>query len=230
MAILLNLVERIRRLVINAGRRRAGHFLPRRWSNRELKRCAKAFDGDVVNVSGWQDRDKEGSFYRDYFANARSYSITNYKGSTEMSDGSENSIYLDLEADLPSDLERRFDVVYCHTILEHIFNVQRAMENICRLSKDIVIQVVPFMQEEHYSKSIFGDYWRFTPLGIKKLFEEQGLELVYLSSNDNPWYPTYLFAVGSRNPEKWKSLFAGEYNWESRLARMTYHYPGNHFW
>jgi len=53
--------------------------LPRLWSNRELERIAPLFTGDVVNVSAWQDQDKEGRRYRDYFRSARSYTLTNYE-------------------------------------------------------------------------------------------------------------------------------------------------------
>ena len=53
--------------------------LPRIWSNNELKKIAPLFEGDVVNVSGWQDKDKEGDEYKNYFKNKKSYTITNYK-------------------------------------------------------------------------------------------------------------------------------------------------------
>lgn len=40
------------------------HIIVRKWSNRVLERLAPAFSGEVVNVSGWDDRDKEGKCYR----------------------------------------------------------------------------------------------------------------------------------------------------------------------
>ena len=46
---------------------------PRIWSNRELERYAGLFKGRVVNVSAWEDKDKEGRRYRDYFSNAEAY-------------------------------------------------------------------------------------------------------------------------------------------------------------
>ena len=85
--------------------------LPRVWSNRELKKFAHLFEGDVVNVSGWQDKDKEGDEYRNYFTKKRSYTITNYKTEARGFQGRVGEIFLDLEQDLPEDLKGKFDVV-----------------------------------------------------------------------------------------------------------------------
>ncbi len=106
------------RKLTNAARRRCLHDLnPRRWSNTELLRLAAHCPGDVVNVSGWKDQDKQGRHYQDYFSNARSYSITNFAGSGEVGDGAEGSLYFDLEGELPESLQNRFDSALCHTVL-----------------------------------------------------------------------------------------------------------------
>ena len=57
----------------------------RKWSNRELKELAPHFSGDVVNVSAWEDQGKEGRRYKEYFANATSYHLTNVGGHRTMS-------------------------------------------------------------------------------------------------------------------------------------------------
>ena len=54
--------------------------IARIWSNREIKRLAPLFTGDVINVSAWDDRDKEARHYNDYFSKASRYYYTNYKG------------------------------------------------------------------------------------------------------------------------------------------------------
>lgn len=51
---------------------------PRVWSNQELKKFGFIFQGDIVNISGWKDMDKEGNRYKEYFKNAKSYQISNY--------------------------------------------------------------------------------------------------------------------------------------------------------
>ena len=180
------------------------HRLPRVWSNRELARVAHLFQGDVVNVSAWKDIDKEGRHYRDYFVNAESYTLTNYAADTKGLQGYANEIFLDLEQPLPEDLTERFDVVFNHTTLEHIFDVQTAFANLCRMTRDIVILVVPFLQQYHSS---YGDYWRFSPLVIKRLFEAQGLEVVYQSFNSHAASSVYVFTVASKSPQRWRDEF-----------------------
>lgn len=176
--------------------------LPRIWSNRELKKFAHLFSGDVANVSGWQDQDKEGKSYKEYFSNAQSYTITNYKTEARGFQGSEGEIFLDLEKDLPQELVGKFDVVFNHTVLEHIFEVEQAFKNLCLMSKDAVILVVPFMQQMHTD---YGDYWRFTPLAIEKLFQKNGFHLHYSSFNGQPKTSVYLFALGVKDKTKWLS-------------------------
>jgi hypothetical protein len=177
--------------------------LPRVWSNRELKKIAHLFKGDIANVSGWKDIDKEGGFYKDYFSSASSYTITNYKSEAKGFQGFENEIFLDLEADLSEDLQTRFDVVFNHTVLEHVFDVQKAMKNLCLMTRDIVIVIVPFLQVMHGD---YGDFWRFTPLTMEKLFNNNGLEMMSCTFNSHKNASVYLFCVASKNPEQWEVL------------------------
>lgn len=176
--------------------------LARSWSNTELRRIANLFGGDVANVSGWEDRDKEGQLYRSYFSSATSYTVTNFHGQRGFA-GREGEELLDLGAELPAALERRFDVVFNHTTLEHIFEVRRAFANLCRLSRDVVIVVVPFAQQQHETES-FGDYWRFTPTCLRELFAENGLGVVYESESPHADAACYLLFVGARHPERWR--------------------------
>ncbi|GGD02380.1 class I SAM-dependent methyltransferase [Hyunsoonleella pacifica] len=177
--------------------------LPRVWSNRELKKIAHLFEGNVVNVSGWKDIDKEGGFYKDYFTSASSYTITNYKREAKGFQGLDNEIFLDLEADLTKELIGKFDTVFNHTVLEHIFEVRKAIKNLCLLTKDIVIVVVPFLQVMHGD---YGDYWRFTPVTMEKLFEVNGMKMITCTFNSHRNASVYLFCVASKKPEKWKHI------------------------
>jgi len=218
-------LEALRARLFNMGRQACYELSPRRWSNAELRRICGAFEGDVVNVSGWRDEDKDGSTYREYFGNARSYRITNYVGTAKAEDGIEGSVFLDLQGELPADLRGCCDVAFCHTVLEHIHDVPQAMRNIAEMTRDIAVLIVPFMQQEHYTDELYGDYWRFTPLGLKWLFEQNGMKLVWLAGNDNPWYPIYLLAVASRRPGAWTGRF-GERDSSQRLGMTTYIYEG----
>lgn len=176
------------------------YLLARYWSNRELRRVAPKLAGDVVNVSGWDDRDKQGGHYEQYFSAATSYHRTNYGGFRGFQ-GDSGEIKLDLTEDLPEELHGRFDVVFNHTVLEHIFDVNKAFANLCRMSRDAVVIVVPFSQVQHESES-YGDYWRFTPTCLRRLFEVNGMEVIYESESPHRDAAIYLLFVASRQPER----------------------------
>jgi len=180
------------------------------WSNKELKKFAHIFQGNVVNVSGWKDIDKEGRHYKDYFKNARSYSVSNYKSEFRGFQGRNGETFLDLNKNLEKKFINKYDVAFNHTTLEHIYNFKKAFSNLCLMSRDIVIIVVPFLQPMHIAD--YGDYWRFTPLAIKKLFEENGLKLLYLNFNNHKHTSVYIFAIGSKNPKKWKNKIKYKYD------------------
>lgn len=188
----------------------------RTWSNLELKKLAPLFNGDIVNVSGWEDKDKDGGYYKDYFVNATSYFITNF--SQHMPDKA-NEIELDLEKDLPSDLVENFDVVFNHTILEHIFEVKKAYRNMAAMTKDIIITIVPFIQQQHEHET-FKDYWRFTPLALKRLANENNMEVIYENYRREPHEITYVISVASKNPKYWKGKMP-EYEELSEICKWV---------
>ena len=173
------------------------------WSNQELRKFAPKLRGSMVNVSGWRDSDKEGGTYQaNYFTNASEYWITNWKAEARGLQGDlPNEFFLDLEQDLPDELHGKFDVVFNHTTLEHVFDVFKAFENLCDLSSDVIIVVVPFLQEQH---GAYGDYWRFTPWAVKRLFQRFGVTPAYINFNDGKRDAIYLVAVGARQPSSIK--------------------------
>lgn len=178
----------------------------RTWSNDELRRWGPLFEGDVINVSGWHDEDKYGGHYRDYFPQRRSYTISNIGGARGAT-GHPDEIFLDLTADLSEELHRRYDVVFNHTVLEHIYDIRKAVENLCLLSRDLVVVVVPFRQQVHFDAGSFLDYWRPTPFALSTLFGRNGFEVVYCTTNENPVYSIYTFCVATSNPKKWGAVF-----------------------
>lgn len=176
--------------------------LARAWSNEQLRRVAPLFGGRIVNVSAWKDEDKQGGRYEDYFSSADSYHITNFDGDCGFQ-GIDAEIFLDLTGDLPGELSGAFDVVYNHTTLEHIFDVMKAFDNICAMSKDVVVLVLPFAQTQHEA-STWKDYWRFTPSWFREAFRRKGFEVVYLASNQDKNAAVYVFCVAARHPERWR--------------------------
>jgi hypothetical protein len=204
-------------------RREYADLAPRSWSNRELRLFASQFGGDVIHVSGWEDRDKDGGYYRDYFTNSRSYVISNIGGKRGTSAASD--IYLDLEQPVPPELIGKFDVVYNHTTLEHIFDLRGAFSRLCELSRDLVIVVLPFAQVEHWEQGSFLDYWRVTEFALERLFQENAFQALYISSNHNPVHPTYFFAIGTRQPDKWPQIARQGMALKDRLDRAGRYRP-----
>ncbi|MFC1878385.1 hypothetical protein ACFLZW_00590 [Chloroflexota bacterium] len=178
--------------------------VPRIWSNEVLKQISPLFSGDIINVSGWDDRDKQGGKYINYFPNSNNYSISNYYGERGIDDAkSETNYLIDLSTPISDRFYRKYDVVFNHTTLEHVFELNIAIQNLCQMSRDIVIVIVPFIQEIHYTDS-YGDYWRFTPMGLRRAFKDNGLEVIYETYNQHQFTGIYLFFVASRFPTKWQ--------------------------
>ena len=192
--------------------------LARRWSNTELAKFAGWFSGDVVNVSAWRDEDKSGGHYADYFTSKASYTITNYKREARGLQGIPGELFLDLEAPLPPALVGRFDVVFNHTALEHIYELQTAFGNLCAMSRDIVIVVVPWLQPYHGD---YGDYWRISPLAARRMFEANGLTALYISFNEDAFTSVYVFALGSKHPERWRARFPAPISIENPARRVA---------
>lgn len=192
--------------------------LPRIWSNRVLAELAPLFTGDVINVSGWKDCDKENRTYRTYFSKARSYSISNYGGET--GESPDTTYHLDLEKPIPDELKGRFDVVFNHTTLEHIFDIFTAVFNLCALSKDIVIVVVPFIQKTHTTNS-YSDYWRISANGLRELFRKNGFSIVYLESSPYSFASVYHVCVATKNPGSWKATFSSKAAWVNEGEKIA---------
>ena len=169
---------------------------PRIWSNNQLRKFSNKFTGKIVNISAWKDFDKDKKRYKEYFSNADEYYISNwYSNAQGIQENIENQFFLDLESELDKNLENNFDVVFNHTCLEHIYNFNLAFKNLCKMSKSVVIIVVPFLQEQHFSQQV-KDYWRFTPTAIKRMFEENNFKLSYVNFNDHKDESIYIFAIG----------------------------------
>jgi hypothetical protein len=190
--------------IVGLGHGRRAFRNPRIWSNRELAKFAGMFSGDVVNVSAWRDEDKEGRLYKSYFTQASGYYTTNFGTEQGTLTPSATEQFLDLEQPLPAELAQRYAVVFNHTVLEHVYDFQSAFRNLCDLSSDIVIVILPWLQEMHTN---YGDYWRFSPQAVSRLFADNGFTTLHLSWSDAVNSSVYVFAIASRRPEAWISRF-----------------------
>lgn len=181
--------------------------IARVWSNEQLRLIAPHCGGIVANVSAGEDVDKQGSHYRDYFTSAEEYWMTNFgEGKYRGFEGRDREILLDLTEDLPGDLKRRFDTVFNHTTMEHVFEVNKAFHNLCLMTRDLVVVVVPFCQIQHENLG-YEDFWRFTPTCLRRLFSKEGMTVVYEAANNDFNAAVYILMVASKTPQKWLNVF-----------------------
>lgn len=82
----------------------------------------------------------------------------------------------------------RFDVVICEQVIEHVPDPQRAAENLrglCVPGGQVIVST-PFLVRVHALPMYgMGDYWRFTPRGLRTLLERAGLEVDAVGSWGN---------------------------------------------
>jgi SAM-dependent methyltransferase len=91
-----------------------------------------------------------------------------------------NLAYPEFDLCAPLQEERRFDVVICEQVLEHVVDPCAAAANLRRLCAEggHVIVSTPFLVKVHELPAYaMFDYWRFTPRGLRLLLEGAGLEV-----------------------------------------------------
>lgn len=131
--------------------------------NRELDSLFRALppqEHDAVEVSG----DIRGDYAW------RSYVSTGYPG-------------LDL-CDRGLEPAATFSIVICEQVLEHVADPDTAVLNLkkmCRPGGRIVVST-PFLVKIHGHP---GDYWRFTPQGLRGLLEKAGLRVEWVHTWGN---------------------------------------------
>jgi SAM-dependent methyltransferase len=78
----------------------------------------------------------------------------------------------------------QYDVVLCEQVLEHVVNPLVAVDTLKRLCRPggHIFVGTPFLVRLHDHP---GDYWRFTPDGMRVLLESQGLQPQWIRSWGN---------------------------------------------
>lgn len=81
-------------------------------------------------------------------------------------------------------VENSFDSVLCTEVLEHVPDPGIVLKEIRRVLRPggAAVFTVPFVGELH---QVPYDFWRFTPYGLKKLFQDNGLEIETIRSRGN---------------------------------------------
>lgn len=90
-----------------------------------------------------------------------------------------------------------FDVVYSNNVFEHLQDPFVAAKNLWRMcmTGGLILTIVPFSQRFHESPD---DYFRYTPRGVERLFQNAGSVVVHESGYDiigrtNNWQGSGLY-------------------------------------
>jgi hypothetical protein len=180
----------------------------RHWSNDELKYCISYLDNyeSVINISGWKDEDKEGDFYKNYFLNAKIYHISNFPNDHAKGIMDINDIKIDLSKKIDISLHNKYNIVFNHTVLEHVEDPVFAFSEMSNLTNDLMITVIPWVQQLHFIENQFGDFYRFSPMLMRKLYLDNGFTILYENFMPNFANECYLIYVGTKKINNHKSF------------------------
>jgi hypothetical protein len=96
--------------------------------------------------------------------------------------------YPDFDLCAPITTSKRYDVVICEQVLEHVvdpFLAGQHLFELCRPGGQVIVST-PFLVKQH-ELPLYGmlDYWRFTPRGLRTLLERAGLEVDHVGTWGN---------------------------------------------
>lgn len=113
-----------------------------------------------------------------------------------------DSVELDLTVDnLDPDFLGKFDTIICTNVLNFIFDIQVASENLMKMLKPggkAIITVSGLSARSNYDYSRWGDFWRMSDLGLMRLFAKNK---IIVSENFGNFYSAVHFLNGSAAEE-----------------------------
>jgi len=118
------------------------------------------------------------------------YSVAEYfeKNSNEVIISDINPKFGHKLIDITKKIPKRFDIIICFNILEHVFEFQKGVKNLYKaLNKEGKLMVLvpafyPLHDEPH-------DYWRFTEHSLRKLFSMFGeINIDYYGKREFPFF------------------------------------------
>lgn len=91
-------------------------------------------------------------------------------------------------------VEKNFKLLYCHSVLEHIFDVKQFLSNMFKIleSGGRLYINVPFV---YYDHEIPNDYCRYTRYALRRFITQAGFDIVSLTPNSNAFEGAGSFLV-----------------------------------
>jgi len=160
----------------------------RKHTNKMLRQhCAALPVRTVLDVgAGPEHEDKEGRAYREYFPSAERHTLD-----FRITADDPNHYTCDLHD--TSGIANRFDLILCMNVLEHVRNPFVVADNLKTLlnPQGYIFVAVPFVYKLHGLS--YGDYWRFTHMGLKTLFDDMDTVMLGPSPDAERWGYVGLF-------------------------------------
>ena len=159
-----------------------GKISPERiQSNAILRKWCASVTGDVLSIGSGGDIDKQGSTYRSYFKNARSYTTSDIDPcmNCDMTLDARNMEWIEND---------RYDCAFVSGVLEHVDDYRMAISEISRVLKagGLLLLGVPFKQPIHRAPQ---DFWRFTEHGLNWVLQDFRFRVDALEPLGDPAFP-----------------------------------------
>ena len=130
-------------------------------------KCIKGYAQDVTNKKILEIGSGTHEYGQDYYSAKRYFDTSN-----EFIQSDINPAYGHQVVDITIMNEKEsYDIILCMNVLEHVYDYQKAIENLYQALKsggELVVFVpmfYPLHDEPH-------DYWRFTEHGLRKMFAQ----------------------------------------------------------
>lgn len=172
-------------------------FIARRELYRAVARIAPSVRGDVLDFGCGSKP------YGFLFTEAKTYVGMDIEASGHNHKSSEIDIYYQGEMfPLPSE---RYDWVVSFEVFEHLFNLDRVLEEITRVLKTdgMLLFSAPFVWQEHETPY---DFARYTSYGFRHILDRHGFEILSYEKTGNYWlalcqtWTMYIFFYIFRGP------------------------------
>ena len=150
------------------------YYIDRKTIYDFVKRVSKQYSGNMILDFGCGSKPYEKLFLHKTYIGCDIY-ISGHENNDKRADVYYDSHILPFEAE-------SFDTILSTQVLEHVEEFDKIFQELIRVLKagGVLILTVPFCFEEHEKPF---DFRRFTSFGIRKLFEDNGIELLEIKKS-----------------------------------------------
>lgn len=182
-------------------------FLARYFLWKKISRATRYFSGILIDVGSGKKP------YKGLISQSCRYLGFDYPSYFSRLDSKEDEIKPDIAGDgtrLPFK-SRSADVVFSVHVIEHVFDTNLLINEMCRILKDggFLVMCAPLTYPLHH-KTL--DFYRFTNIAIERLLKSSNMDIEWLEANEGIlitqcqlflYYFNYRFMIRSRHDLIW---------------------------